>query len=659
MKNLTDILVYTKKMTLLYVEDNKEIRDATLGIFQELFKEIIIAIDGEDGIDKFYENKVDIVFTDINMPKLNGLDMLRKIIDYDNNIPIFVNSAHNETEYFTKAIELNVDAYFLKPLNVEILLESLEKIVEKIKTQEDFNSKIAFLKQYQSLTDSYTAVSKTDLKGNITYVNKEFCLLTEYSEAELIGQNHNIVRHPDNAASIYADLWHCIKNKKEIWKGILRNKTKSGKVYYSDMAIKPMLDNDNNIIEYISVKKDVTAIMSPKKQLYDFVESAQEPLLVLLKTDDFQDIEKFYGYKLSQEIAEEFATSLFELMPKHLGLDKFFALGNGEYIFAQDLENSNLDFIEPLIDDLKMLQRMVNDLKVGVGEIDYDISVVISIANGDGCIENVHYGIKALEETKQDIIVANDLSIKEQAKAENNLKVLKMIKKALEDSNIISYFQPIVDNITQEVVKYESLVRLIDEDEKVISPYFFLDIAKKGKYYAQITAMVLENSFTALQETDKCITVNISALDIEKPSTVDKIFELLESHRSDANRIVFELLEDEDVKDIEEITKFILKVKSYGVRIAIDDFGAGYSNFERLLKYQPDILKIDGSLIKNIETDSYSLSIVKTIVSFAKEQEIEMVAEYIENENIYNILKDLGVEYSQGYYFGKPDVIQE
>ncbi|MDQ7061395.1 MAG: EAL domain-containing protein [Sulfurimonas sp.] len=90
-----------------------------------------------------------------------------------------------------------------------------------------------------------------------------------------------------------------------------------------------------------------------------------------------------------------------------------------------------------------------------------------------------------------------------------------------------------------------------------------------------------------------------------------------------AYRVVFELLEDEDVRDIDEITNFITEVKAFGVTIAIDDFGAGYSNFERLLKYQPDILKIDGSLIRHIETDSYSLSVVKTIVAFAKEQRLK------------------------------------
>ena len=133
------------------------------------------------------------------------------------------------------------------------------------------------------------------------------------------------------------------------------------------------------------------------------------------------------------------------------------------------------------------------------------------------------------------------------------------------------------------------------------------------------------------------------------------IINLLESHKDDAHRIIFELLEDESIKDFSVVKKFISKVKEYGVKIAIDDFGAGYSNFERLLDYQPNILKIDGCLIRNIEESSYSLSAVKSIVTFAKEQNLQTVAEFIENEAIYKIIKNIGVDFSQGYYFGKPE----
>jgi EAL domain-containing protein (putative c-di-GMP-specific phosphodiesterase class I) len=160
-----------------------------------------------------------------------------------------------------------------------------------------------------------------------------------------------------------------------------------------------------------------------------------------------------------------------------------------------------------------------------------------------------------------------------------------------------------------------------------------------------------------LKRCDADISINISAIDIEQKSTRKKIIELLEENKKNSSRIVFELLEDEAIKDFNVIKDFIVDVKRYGVQIAIDDFGAGYSNYERLLDYQPDILKIDGCLIRDIETSSYSLSAVKSIVTFAKEQNLQIIAEYIENESIFNIVKDLGIDYSQGYYFGKPEAI--
>ena len=150
------------------------------------------------------------------------------------------------------------------------------------------------------------------------------------------------------------------------------------------------------------------------------------------------------------------------------------------------------------------------------------------------------------------------------------------------------------------------------------------------------------------------ISINLSSLDIEKEETREKLYSLFEEYKDDVSRIVFELLEDEEVKDFAVIKKFIKRVKKLGVKIAIDDFGAGYSNFERLLDFEPDILKIDGSLVKNIANDSYSRNVVETIVSFAKKQNIITIAEFVENEEIFNILYDLGVDYSQGYYFGEP-----
>jgi EAL domain-containing protein (putative c-di-GMP-specific phosphodiesterase class I) len=202
------------------------------------------------------------------------------------------------------------------------------------------------------------------------------------------------------------------------------------------------------------------------------------------------------------------------------------------------------------------------------------------------------------------------------------------------------------------------LVRLIDSDKNIVSPYFFLNIAKEGRYYQKITSIVLENSFRALFYTHQSISLNLSALDIEKPETRKTFITLLKRYKTDAHRIVLELLEDEDIKDKKVIQDFLKEIKGYGVQVAIDDFGSGLSNFSRVLEYEPNFIKIDGSLIRNINNDTIAQNMVETIVTFAKKQNIETIAEYVEDEDIYNTICELGVDYSQGYYFGKPAPLQ-
>lgn len=213
-----------------------------------------------------------------------------------------------------------------------------------------------------------------------------------------------------------------------------------------------------------------------------------------------------------------------------------------------------------------------------------------------------------------------------------------------------------MNNLTLEVEKYESLVRIVDESGRVLSPFHFLDVAKKGRYYSKITRIVLDNSFLALSQTDKSISINLSVFDIERDEIREYIYTLLQTHQKNSHRIVLELLESDDIKDFSLIKNFIQSVKRFGVKIAIDDFGTGYSNFERLLEYKPDIIKIDGSLIKNIQTNRHNRSIVEMIVTFAKKQHIQTIAEFVESEEIFHIVQALGIDYSQGYAFGKPEL---
>jgi len=650
MNDISTVINYSKELKLLYVEDNVLARDATLIIFNDFFDEVIIGVDGEDGFHQFENHDIDIIITDINMPRLNGLEMTKKIRKKNKDIPILVLSAYNESNFFMDSIKLGVDGYLLKPIDITQFIEALNKIIEKIK----IINEVYLLQQYQDITDISTIVSKTDIDGNITYVNDAYCKLSEYSCRELLGRNHNIFRYPSTDSSIYTELWNTIKNKKSIWQGILKNRSKNGRTFYLETTIKPVLNRDGKVVEYISIKNDITNTMDQKKRLIDITNNANDFIVILLKIESFEDIEKYYGQELAQELEEKFSNRLLSHISAELNFEHIFILGDGEYAIIKEREKCHRDDAE-LKKELLIAQQNINDSVIELDDIEYDISVIISISYGKDSYENAKYGLKELQKTKQNFIFSNNLIELEREQAQHNLDTLKMIKCALENDNIITYFQAIIDNTTKKIHKYETLVRLITPDGRVLTPYHFLDISKKGKYYYQITKKVLEQAFKVLNKCDKEISINLSAIDIEKKTTREHIFTLLNKYAKETSRITFELLEDEEMKDFHVIKEFIVAVKKFGVKIAIDDFGAGYSNFERLLDYQPDIIKIDACLIKNIVTDTYSFNVVQTIVSFAKKQNIQTVGEYVENEAIYNVLKKLGIDFSQGYFFGKPN----
>ena len=181
-----------------------------------------------------------------------------------------------------------------------------------------------------------------------------------------------------------------------------------------------------------------------------------------------------------------------------------------------------------------------------------------------------------------------------------------------------------------------------------IYPPVFLDIAIKNQQYLAISKMI----FFKMRK-DIPVSFNVSFKDIENEHMRKLLLNTLQKLPKPEN-ITFEILESDSIEDFNLIKDFIKKAKEYNVKIAIDDFGSGYSNFSRIIDLNPDILKIDGSLIKNIDTDKNKQKIVKSIIAFAKELKIQTIAEYVENEAIFGVCKNMGVDCFQGYYFSPP-----
>lgn len=235
----------------------------------------------------------------------------------------------------------------------------------------------------------------------------------------------------------------------------------------------------------------------------------------------------------------------------------------------------------------------------------------------------------------------------------DELKMIDIIKKAIANNKIIPYYQGLHNNKKNILDKYESLMRLEDETGRVYTPYFFMDIAKKYKFYAKISRMLIKQVLDDFYYRTEDVSINISLYDIESTVFRELLLEELNIF-PDPTRVVFEIVETEDCKELDILYQFIDNIRATGAKIAIDDFGSGYSTFATVVDIEPNFLKIDGSIIGKITENEKSLIILDTIKYLANKMNIETIGEFVENEEIQNILMEYGITYSQGYYFAKP-----
>lgn len=267
MENIKELKAITSSYKLLYAEDDKDIAQAFITYLSKLFDEVVYVENGEQGLEFYKQQDFDLVITDIKMPKMNGLEMSQEIKKINKEQNIIVVSAYSSADIFLSSIKIGIDGYLVKPINYADMNNVLFKLCTKIKkyrendehqkTLEKYVSQITHknneLTQYLSILNHVAIISKTDLKGKITYVNDFFCEVSGYTEEEIIGKTHNIIRHEDMAKSVYEDMWKTIQDGR-VWKGTIKNKTKEGNSYFVVSTIIPLFDENHKINEYFGVR---------------------------------------------------------------------------------------------------------------------------------------------------------------------------------------------------------------------------------------------------------------------------------------------------------------------------------------------------------------------------------------------------------------------
>ncbi len=287
------------------------------------------------------------------------------------------------------------------------------------------------------------------------------------------------------------------------------------------------------------------------------------------------------------------------------------------------------------------------------------VSRVLILLNQEKPIE---LGMNLLLKTKdsQDtfIICDSDYYQDQNSNPVDELRIIELLKRALDKDLITPFYQGIYNNALGCIDKYEALMRIVDLDGKVYSPYVFLDLAKKYKFYNNVSKLMIEKVLKDFENRKESVSINISKYDIVSSTFRHWLLEKLR-HFPQAERVVVEFLETEDITQADVLLSFIEQIRKLGAKIAIDDFGAGYSTFTTIVALKPNFIKIDGSIIKDLVHNEDNQIILDAICYLAKRMQVEIVAEFVENEQIQLYLYENEVNYSQGYYFSQPKPLQE
>jgi len=382
----------------------------------------------------------------------------------------------------------------------------------------------------------------------------------------------------------------------------------------------------------------------------------KKSLIILISANNILKIQNTYGYEISNDLVKQFGKYLNRY---HNGIKKVYA--NSYTVFGLKYQYDNEETLHRFLDNLiQAIEHYPFSINLDGNELEFLIEITIGVSDPkviNNTIDELNEAENALDyalENRHSMDIFSSSFYENIEENKENLLLAKKIKKAIEHNQIILYYQPIYNNSTDTIEKYESLIRM-KSDGAIIFPDKFLPIAKQINKYNILSYIVIDKAFKYFHDKECEFSINISILDIENTHFQEYLFERLKYYGI-SNKLVLEIVEQEGVENYNEFFEFIKKLKTHGCKIAIDDFGSGYSNYEYIINASEyiDYLKIDGSLIKNLPVDHKIQILVGSLKFLCDNLGIQTIAEYVEDEEVLKYVKSIGIDYSQGYHIGKP-----
>lgn len=300
--------------------------------------------------------------------------------------------------------------------------------------------------------------------------------------------------------------------------------------------------------------------------------------------------------------------------------------------------------------------QLVDEIQLFLDKFSYEgiqlsYTAVISLQEEES-LQRLESGLHYAKSNKLTKVCLDEMEDKLQ-KEQEDIHMLWVIREALLHRRIVPFFQEIHDNENGTKRMFESLLRLYDEEGKIYYPNSFLPVAKEYDLYESLSELMVETVMDMFEKKDIRVTINLNVQDIYNRKMLRMIFDKMQKTPYPEN-FVFELIESEEVRDYEYIQEFSDRIHECGGKVAIDDFGSGFSSLLHILNIRADYIKIDGEIIRKLTEDARCRDFLEFINAWCEKVGQELICEYVENEQIQEIMEDIGVHHSQGYYFSKP-----
>lgn len=706
------------KQVILTIDDEEHIRDSFRLFLEDFNFEVIEAVNGREGLDIFSREKPDLVLCDLRMPEIDGLEVLEKIHLESPDTPVIVISGTGVIGDAIEAIRRGAWNYLLKPIQdmsvlIHAINQALERsrlIVENRAYQEHLEEEVtkrteALQKAIKDLNQSHINLKVSEekyrsifenlqdvylellLDGQITEISPSISNFTHYNRDDLLDSN---IDQFFPALQEREHLFARLRTEDRITDYEIYLKDKDGTLIPCSLNASYQIGTRATGERICATLRDITDRKQAEARIeylayYDALTELPNRRLLLdrleqnisrarrydhygamlyLDLDRFKNINDSLGHPIGDALLKEVSIRLTQDLRAE---DTISRLGGDEFVMllsdlGSDQEQAAVA-AQQKAEAIRM--RLAERYQIGGHELHITPSIGVAmfptgLKGQESGNDILRYADTAMYRAKDDgrdtirFFLPNM-----QAAADARLVIEKELRFALERNEITLFFQPQVLS-NGEIVGAETLARWIHPKKGFISPATFIPIAEATGLILPIGEFVLRTACEHLKLWDDQgleiahLAVNVSPQQFRQPNFIRQVQSILEETGADPSKLGLELTEGMVIDNIVDTIEKMQGLKKLGLELSIDDFGTGYSSLAYLKKMPLDILKIDQSFVRDIETDISDAAIVDTIISMARHLDLKVIAEGVETEYELNFLEEKGCRLYQGFLFSKP-----